>query len=124
MNKILEKNNKTLAEQAMPILDNNNDIYNINNNINNNDNDIIIVNNIASKIDIENNSDSNDVFDAILSKKKGKNDKVFIGVYLDSDIADILEKLHKKHGKGIKSEFINEALRKVFLEKGLIKIKE
>jgi len=92
------------------------------NNDSNNDTDIDI------DIDDENNGFSNneiditetDAIDAILDKTKSPNDKVFKGFYLEPKIAKVLEKLAKKHGKGIQSQIVNEALRQVFVSKDLL----
>lgn len=78
-----------------------------------NKNDIIIEN--------HNKNDNEDIFDKLLDGKKKKQPKnVWTGVYLKPDIADVLEQLAKKGGKGVKSEVVNEALRRVFVEKGLM----
>lgn len=51
---------------------------------------------------------------------KKKEDLVLIGVYLQKDIAKILDQLGKKGGRGAKSRIANDALKKLFEEKGLL----
>lgn len=120
---------------------NNNDINNDNNNDNkiknnddimhenkdsvnkNNKNNNILENNNKNNNSILNNNknDNEDIFDKLLDGKKKKQPKnVWTGVYLKPEIADVLEQLAKKGGKGVKSEVVNEALRRVFVEKGLM----
>lgn len=52
-------------------------------------------------------------------KKKKKNDDVLTGIYLKPDLAQILDSLGKEGGRGTKSQIVNLALRKYFIEKGL-----
>lgn len=62
----------------------------------------------------ENNSDY-DMIDMLLnSEPKAK--KVYKGFYIDEDIANIIDSVDKKK----KSELVNQCLRKVFKEKGLL----
>lgn len=63
-----------------------------------------------------------DFIDKLLveGKKKKKDDLVLTGIYLQPDLAHILDSLGKKGGRGAKSRIVNEALRKVFTEKGLL----
>lgn len=73
----------------------------------------------VSKKTPENNSDiaSNkdiDNIDRLLSGKKAK--KSYRGFYLDSDVLAIIDSIDN----GIKSELVNECLRKVFKDKGLL----
>ncbi|MDQ0257962.1 hypothetical protein J2S74_005425 [Evansella vedderi] len=62
-----------------------------------------------------------DYIDELLEGKKKKSDEtVMTGIYLEKDLADILARLAKKGGRGTKSKVVNEALRKVFQEKGIL----
>lgn len=47
-------------------------------------------------------------------------DKVLIGIYIEPEVAKILDTLYKRGGRGTKSEIANEALKKLFEEKGLL----
>jgi hypothetical protein len=52
--------------------------------------------------------------------KKSTNESVLVGIYLQKDLSQILDKLAKKGGRGAKSRIVNEALRAIFKEKGLL----
>lgn len=65
----------------------------------------------ASKKDIKNTMDNIDI---LLSGKKAK--KEYRGYYFDADVLAVIDSVDS----GIKSELINECLRKVFKEKGLL----
>lgn len=80
------------------------------NNKNNND-DINITNET---------SDNPDYLDKLLEDGKQKYDLVLTGLYLEPDLARMLDRLGKKGGRGAKSRIANDALRKYFIEKGLI----
>lgn len=55
-----------------------------------------------------------DNIDRLLAGKKAK--KAYRGFYLDSDVLAIIDNVDS----GVKSELVNECLRKVFREKGLL----
>ncbi|NRF95767.1 hypothetical protein HQN89_33615 [Paenibacillus frigoriresistens] len=62
-----------------------------------------------------------DFLDSLLVEKSKKKDElVLVGVYLQPDLAGILDKLGKKGGRGAKSRIVNDALRKMFTEKGIL----
>lgn len=42
------------------------------------------------------------------------------GIYLQKDILQTLNKLAKKGGRGAKSRIVNEALKEIFKQKGLL----
>lgn len=69
--------------------------------------------NINTNVNINVN---NDVIDEILG---GKQAKQLVGIYFDEDLAIILNQLADKK-RGAKSAIVNEALRRLFQEKGLI----
>lgn len=74
-------------------------------------------------IDVNNNvNDNGDYLDQIINsaKKKKSFEQKPTGIYLQEDISKILNDLAKKGGRGAKSRIVNEALRAVFTEKGLI----
>jgi len=56
-----------------------------------------------------------DIID-ILLESKPKTKKVYKGFYIDEDVSAIIDSV----GEGKKSELVNQALRKVFSEKGLL----
>lgn len=64
---------------------------------------------------LESNSEPEDVIDMLL-QSSGARDKVYRGYYIDKDVLDVIERA----GSGNKSELVNECLRKVFREKGLL----
>jgi hypothetical protein len=62
-----------------------------------------------------------DYIDKLLDEgSKKKDDLVLVGVYLQPDLAQILSRLGKKGGRGAKSRIVNDALQKLFSEKGLL----
>ncbi|ECO1677967.1 hypothetical protein XO47_15175 [Listeria monocytogenes] len=72
----------------------------------------------SKKESISNNkSESMDAIDVLLKRKsrKGKN-KTYRGFYFDEDVLTVIDSIES----GNKSELINEALRKVFNDKGLL----
>jgi hypothetical protein len=108
----------------------NNNVNNDNeNNINNNNNNIVASNNDIEHAD--NNDDVDDetaatqeppmhAIDALLEGTMKAPAKVFKGFYLEPDVARVLDKLAKKQGKGVQSHLVNEALRMIFVSKGLM----
>lgn len=82
--------------------------------INNNVNDNVVDNKGLQEA-------GHDFLDTLLeSSGKKKNDLILTGLYLQPDLAHILDKLGKKGGRGTKSRIVNDALRKLFQEKGLL----
>lgn len=61
-----------------------------------------------------------DYLDKLLDAGKPKHDLTLVGVYLEPDVAKLLDQLGKKGGRGAKSRIANDALRKYFLDKGLM----
>jgi len=81
--------------------------------------DIKDTSDITSKRTIKNSGKkttkkASDNIDRILAGKKAK--KEYRGFYLDSDVMGVIDSV----GNGIKSELVNECLRKVFKDKGLL----
>ncbi|QSO55515.1 hypothetical protein JZ785_27560 (plasmid) [Alicyclobacillus curvatus] len=102
------------------IIASNNDINNAINNDNNTAIDDDIANDIDNEIAVAQESPTSTI-DALLDGTGRKpTNKVFKGFYLDPDVAKILDKLAKKHGKGIQSQIVNETLRMVFMQKNLL----
>ncbi|MGO4268238.1 hypothetical protein AB4Z22_00075 [Paenibacillus sp. TAF58] len=78
---------------------------------------------VFAEEEVENkeSSDKTDFLDSLLVEKSKKKDElVLVGIYMQPDLAGILDKLGKKGGRGAKSRIVNDALRKLFTEKGLI----
>jgi len=57
-----------------------------------------------------------DAIDLLLQHPKNLSKRVYRGFYFDDDVLSIIDRVPKSY----KSELINEALRKVFKEKGLL----
>ncbi|MDN4866226.1 HTH domain-containing protein [Priestia megaterium] len=57
-----------------------------------------------------------DAIDILLQKPKDRSKRVYRGFYFDDDVLSIIDRVPKSY----KSELVNEALRKVFKEKGLL----
>lgn len=87
---------------------------------NDNNNDIVNIN-VEQQEHTSTGADP-DFLDQLLEegKKKKKDDLVLTGIYLQPDLAHILDSLGKKGGRGAKSRIVNDALRKLFTEKRLI----
>ncbi|MGG3737234.1 hypothetical protein [Aeribacillus pallidus] len=88
-------------------------------NRNNKDND-------NQKININVNNDNNvkenenlDELDKIIENNK-KKDKTHVlkGIYFEREVAAAIDRVGRNGGKGIKSQIVNEAVKKVFKEKG------
>jgi hypothetical protein len=62
---------------------------------------------IASKVD---------AIDILLQNPKDRSKRIYRGFYFDDDVLSIIDRVPKSY----KSELVNEALRKVFKEKGLL----
>jgi hypothetical protein len=96
--------------------DNNNISIDNVNDINKDDN-----NNINIEI---NDNVNNDFFDKLLGEdkeiKKKEDTQTLRGFYIENDLLAILDSLASNGGKGLKSKIVNEALRRVFQDKGLI----
>jgi predicted Zn-ribbon and HTH transcriptional regulator len=57
-----------------------------------------------------------DAIDILLQNPKDRSKRVYRGFYFDDDVLNIIDRVPKSY----KSELVNEALRKVFKEKGLL----
>lgn len=91
-------------------------------NINNIDNKKDSINDNNSIIDNKNDNENDndiDIFDQIIHNNK--TDKVFRGIYFEREVANAIDRIARNAGKGkkgIKSQIVNEAVKKVFKEKG------
>jgi transcriptional antiterminator len=59
---------------------------------------------------------TSDILDVLLVRTKSPPKRVYQGFYFDKDVLSIINSVPKNY----KSELVNEALRKVFKEKGLL----
>lgn len=94
------------------------------------DNDTDIDSNRNDEIDADDNLEISveiddeiigQTIDEIIKKKKQKEkEPVYRGFYLDPDVVKVLDRLHKKGGKGIKSTVANKAFRTLFKEEGYL----
>ncbi|MFE4047705.1 MULTISPECIES: hypothetical protein [unclassified Priestia] len=62
------------------------------------------------------NASKVDAIDILLQNSKDRSKRVYRGFYFDDDVLSIIDQVPKSY----KSELVNEALRKVFKEKGLL----
>ncbi|MDD1516095.1 HTH domain-containing protein [Priestia megaterium] len=62
------------------------------------------------------NASKLDAIDILLQNPKDRSKRVYRGFYFDDDVLSIIDRVPKSY----KSELVNEALRKVFKEKGLL----
>ncbi|MEC2054201.1 hypothetical protein I6J18_00070 (plasmid) [Peribacillus psychrosaccharolyticus] len=73
----------------------------------------------ATNVENENNTFLNNL---IQGKGKKKNDALInTGIYFEPEVVEILNKLGKQGGRGAKSKIVNDAVKAVFKEAGLIK---
>jgi hypothetical protein len=96
---------------------------NVNKNINKNINDDVNINvNNDANINVNDNINEVDYLDTLIEGNTKKTDAatVLTGIYLQKELSQMLDRLAKKGGRGSKSRIVNEALRKVFSEKGLL----
>jgi len=79
-------------------------------------------NEIASTLESDSNLKASapvnklDAIDILLQNPKDRSKRVYRGFYFDDDVLTIIDRVPKSY----KSELVNEALRKVFKEKGLL----
>lgn len=74
------------------------------------------VNESNKKVSGKENDSEYDIIDVLLERKP-KSERVYRGFYFDKDIIEIIDSVEKRK----KSELVNQVLRKVFKEKGLLK---
>lgn len=75
-----------------------------------------------NKMDSTLNIANLDALDALFKDNQPKSvTHTYRGFYLENDIVKVLDRLAKKGGKGIKSQLVNEALKRIFIEKGWMK---
>ena len=72
-----------------------------------------------TNVENENNTFLNNL---IQGKGKKKNDALInTGIYFEPEVVEILNKLGKQGGRGAKSKIVNDAVKAVFKDAGLIK---
>ncbi|NEW00364.1 HTH domain-containing protein [Bacillus megaterium] len=76
---------------------------------------------VAASVSYLNESESTsastvDAIDILLQSPKDRSKRVYRGFYFDDDVLSIIDRVPKSY----KSELVNEALRKIFKEKGLL----
>ncbi|NGY85312.1 HTH domain-containing protein [Bacillus megaterium] len=70
----------------------------------------------TSNLEASTDNSEIDAIDILLQSPKNRSKRVYRGFYFDEDVLSIIERVPKSY----KSELVNEALRKVFKEKGLL----
>ena len=70
----------------------------------------------ASSLKASTTASTVDAIDILLQDPKDRSKRVYRGFYFDDDVLSIIDRVPKSY----KSELVNEALRKVFKEKGLL----
>lgn len=58
--------------------------------------------------------------DDIVNVNANVSNKRLIGIYFEQEVADILKELAKSGNRGIQSKIVNEAVKRLFQEKGLL----
>lgn len=61
-----------------------------------------------------------DIIAEIVEQKKKRDSRKLIGIYFDSEVAEILNMIGEKGGKGAKSRVVNDAVKRLFIEQGLL----
>ncbi len=105
-NTLISKNSKVLAEQTQTT----SEIAASSSNINESESTS------TSFLKASINASKVDAIDILLQNPKDRSKRVYRGFYFDDDVLSIIDRVPKSY----KSELVNEALRKVFKEKGLL----
>ena len=105
-NTLVSKNSKVLVEQKQTTSEIAASISNINESESTS----------ASFLKASTNASKVDAIDILLQNPKDRSKRVYRGFYFDDDVLSIIDRVPKSY----KSELVNEALRKVFKEKGLL----
>lgn len=75
---------------------------------------------VASQPGNNNDNDNINVNNNIESLFTEKEKPILVGVYFDPELAKTLDEVSKGRPKGAKSKIVNEAVRKLFQEMGII----
>ena len=105
-NTLVSKNSKVLVEQKQTTSEIAASISNIN------ESEITS----TSFLKASTNASKVDAIDILLQNPKDRSKRVYRGFYFDDDVLSIIDRVPKSY----KSELVNEALRKIFKEKGLL----
>jgi len=105
-NTLVSKNSKVLVEQKQTTSEIEASISNINESESTS----------TSFLKTSTNASKVDVIDILLQNPKDRSKRVYRGFYFDDDVLSIIDRVPKSY----KSELVNETLRKVFKEKGLL----
>lgn len=98
----------------------NDNVPNDNEPVNPNDNVVVTVTETINVGDSINETVDVNVNDIVNAKKKTKPKKL-VGIWFEDEIAKALKKLSEKGGKGVQSEIVNKAVKKVLIEQGYLK---
>lgn len=119
--KIQKKKQQAAHDLFDEINDNANSII-----VNNNDKENVIVNGNGN-VDVENHKENTDSIsfsenlDRMLGEKQNYlQNKKQVGFWLDKDVVNALDMVTKGAGRGVRSKIVNDLLRSVFQEKGLL----
>ncbi|WP_456364985.1 HTH domain-containing protein [Priestia aryabhattai] len=107
---LISKNSKIPAEQKQT----NSEIATSISNTNESESTSAI--NSTSNLKASTDNSKIDAIDILLQNPNNRSKRVYRGFYFDEDVLSIIERVPKSY----KSELVNEALRKVFKEKGLL----
>lgn len=113
-------NNDTYKDANASV--NKDDDANMNINVNNDVNDNINIKELNEGSQQSAAAKETDYLDKLIEGhvKKSDTSTVLTGIYLQKDLLKVLDSLAKKGGRGAKSKIVNEALRSVFIDKGLL----
>ena len=119
--KIQKKKQQAAHDLFDEINDNANSI-----NVNNNDKENVIINGNGN-VNVENHKENTDSIsfsenlDRMLGEKQNYlQNKKQVGFWLDKDVVNALDMVTKGAGRGVRSKIVNDLLRSVFQEKGLL----
>jgi hypothetical protein len=119
--KIQKKKQQAAHDLFDEINDNANSI-----NVNNNDKENVIINGNGN-VNVENHKENTDSIsfsenlDRMLGEKQNYlQNKKQVGFWLDKDVVNVLDTVTKGAGRGVRSKIVNDLLRSVFQEKGLL----
>lgn len=81
--------------------------------------DVASNNNInVNNNNVDKESEKDSISDLIRAGSKKK--KVLTGIYFDEDVLAVLDRLSEQGGRGTKTRIVNDAVKKLFQEQGLM----
>jgi hypothetical protein len=119
----INENNKDNVNNEFKINENNDDNVNINNEfkINENNNIDVKINDTVDKNNsVQSNNKRTSRIDELFNTQGHEDKYIMKGLYIEKDLALLLDSLGKQHGRGAKSKIVNDALRQFFSEEGYI----